>query len=590
MKQTAHNQPAHGASRNGVATASDARQWISRTISEAKATSLAPALQVHPLIARLLVGRGLDVREAASDFLRPSLKRLSDPFAIAGVSAAVDRLMQAIEREEDVLIFGDYDVDGVTSTVLLTSILQEFGLKPRYVVPRRMDEGYGLSEAAVERAMENGCPGLFIALDCGTNSRPIVDKLRTGGCEVLIIDHHQSTEALPEAVLVNPHVDGTSPESAKFFCTVGLVFKVVHGLVKRLREQGDATAEALMLRDYLDLVALGTVADLVPLKGENRILVRFGLRTAHRSRRCGLHALFEVSGLDPAQALFASDIAFRIGPRINASGRIAEATLPIELLLTEDTVEAGRIARQLDAMNQERQTLEREASSAAEAMVMEDPGAPGIVVHHADWHPGVVGIVAGKLARQFHRPAIVMGGDDSDAAHGSARSISGVNLLELLKHCDPALESWGGHPMAAGVSTKVDRVPELRERFNQAIREQYPNGFPAPQLTIDAWMAAEDLTSALFEEINALRPFGQENPEPILGVRGVTLTRPPNIFGRGHCRFYLKGGDGQLLSCLGWGHGERPPPTGRPVELALKLGWNCFRGEVSPQATMIDWR
>lgn len=546
-------------------------------------------LGVSTVVASLLAQRGFNDPELAERHLHPRLAHLDDPFAIANMSAAVDRVLAALRSGEEICLVGDYDVDGVTSTSLMVMILRRLGVSPRYYVPRRLDEGYGLSDAALERILADGVPDLFIALDCGTNSVAEVAGLRGKGADVIIIDHHQSRDATPAgAILINPHISGQSSAAWGDSCTVGLVFKFVHALVKRLREHGDPVAHEIVLKDYLDLVALGTVADLVPLRDENRIFTRFGLRRLEQTERPGLLALMQVAGLELEQPLETTDIAFRLGPRINASGRLADAAVPVNLLLSEEFSECLELARELDQRNRERQGIERAICEAAREQALAQANAAGIVVHGADWHPGVVGIVAGKLAKEFYRPCLALGGE-GDLAKGSGRSVAGIDLQAALHHCDPLLIEWGGHPMAVGLTLEASRVPELRQAFDQAVRMVAPKRLE-PELEIAAWIEARHLHGDVVAALDELQPYGQSHPTPVIGLRGVRLTDPAFVFAERHARFRFNCNGGDAFSAVAWNLSDRLPPVGREIELAVKLGWNRWQGRCEPQAEVLDWR
>lgn len=554
--------------------------------------TLAEAASVSPVVASLLLRAGIHDPEEATNFLQPRLAQLDDPFHIRHLDAAVDRLIRAMESGENIGIVGDYDVDGVTSTVLLVSILRHFGIFPQYLVPRRLEEGYGLSTAALERLLDKATPGLLIALDCGTNSVSEVASLRQRGIDVVIIDHHQSREATPDdCVLVNPHVNDGEGEPWRNLCTVGLVFKFIHGLVKRLRDSGDPTALELNLKDHLDLVALGTIADLVPLTGENRILTRYGLSRMQSNPRPGLRALLEVAGLPIGQELTTPDVSFRLGPRINASGRLADAAVPVELLLGEDFGRCIATARELDSFNRERQGIERDIYQQAldQARALPDDPA-GIVVFGQDWHAGVVGIVAGRLAREFHRPAIVLAAE-GDTVRGSGRSVPGLCLQRILGLCNDILGEWGGHSMAVGVSLDISRVDAFRAAFAQAVAQLHgEEGQVSPELEIAAWIEQNDLGPGLLDQLDHLHPFGQANPEPVFGLRNITLAHPPAHFGKNHIRFHLHGENGQRLLVIHWNGADDPPPQDQPLDFALKLMWNHWQGRRSPRAEIVAWR
>lgn len=542
--------------------------------------------------AALLWQRGLVHADSARYFLDPKLKRLDDPFRLTNLPAAVARIRQAIQRAETVLIFGDYDVDGVTSTTLLVSILQRFGLKPCFVVPRRLEEGYGLSIEALQRAMEecHDKPDLVVALDCGTSSRHEVRWLREQDIEVIIVDHHQSKEDLPEdCLLVNPHVHDDPGEPWCQLCTVGLVFKLVHGLLKLLREEKDPLAYEIDLREQLDLVALGTLADLVPLVGENRILAHHGLNLIRGTRRVGLAALMEVGGMALGEEVTPFDVSFRLGPRINASGRLADARDPIELLLSNDYHRCRDTARSLDEFNRQRQEIERAISAEAEAQLLDlGSEAAGLVAFHPEWHKGVVGIVASRLVQRFHRPVLVLG-SDGEKASGSGRSVQGVDLVQALLPCADLLERWGGHPMAVGLTLEPDQVPELREAFHRSIMEQTKGQLPEPELEIACELTPQDLNELLLDELDRLGPFGQGNPEPIFAIRQVRL-KDLRQFGRNHLSFTLERYAGNPLRGVFWNSADNPPPVGSTLDLAARFNWNRWQGRQSPRLTLVDWK
>src|SRR3954469_15299786 len=494
-------------------------RWNYTPVHAASVVELARTAGATPVVAELLLRAGLAEAVAAGRFLQPTLATLGDPFLLANLETAVDRLLRALRGKERVVVLGDYDVDGVCSTSILVSLLRRLGLDPAYVVPRRLEEGYGLTRVSIERALEKGKPDLFIALDCGTNSHEEVAYLRAQGIDVIIVDHHRSTEpAATGAVLINPHVHPLPGDDAwRYLCTVGLVFKLAHGLLKKLRAKQHPVALSIVLKEYLDLVAMGTIADLVPLQGENRVFARHGLRVLAETRRPGLLALMQVSGLKREQGLVPSDISFRLGPRINASGRLADASLSVDLLLSDDVAFCEKVARQLDDLNRERQDIERLITERAERYVEENfRDAAGLVLFDDGWHPGVVGIVAGRISRKYHRPTIVLG-NEGELAKGSGRGLNGFNLVEILAVCAGHLDSWGGHPMAVGVSLKKLRLDEFRTQFDAAIRNGRDGAATEPGVELSGWLEATQITEQLMTELEQMHPFGMGNPEPVFG-------------------------------------------------------------------------
>ena len=491
-------------------------------------------------------------------------------------------------------MLGDYDVDGVSSTALLVMILRRFGLSPRFVVPRRSADGYGLSRSAIDRALEAGKPHLFVALDCGTNSHEEAAYLVGQGIDVLVIDHHRSRErVLTEGILINPHVeaDETNGDAAwRHLCTVGLVFKLCHGLLKQLRTENNPVAFRIKLRDHLDLVALGTVADLVPLLGENRILARHGLRILQETQRPGLRALMSVASVRPSQGLTPTDISFRLGPRINASGRLADAALSVELLISDDEGFCVETAEQLDTFNRERQDIERGITEEAERLIETEYAAmPGIVLFHENWHPGVVGIVAGRVTRKYNRPCVVLG-NEGDVAKGSGRSVDGINLVDVLGTCCENLTSWGGHPMAVGISLPKVHLAAFRARFAEAVRQHAGGDISEARLDLAAWLLPEQINDRLMDELDSLHPFGQGHPEPVFGVRGVILRSPPEVIKEMHFRFHFDDGRGRRMHGVAWKMAHRQPPLGVRLDFAVELKWNHFNNRKLLQLGLIDWR
>lgn len=566
--------------------------WTTIDTDEALAAELSARLDVSGVVGRLLAQRDLVNAEAAEEFLRPRLSQLQNPFAMTNLEAAVIRIEQAIEGKESVVVFGDYDVDGVTSTVQLVSMLRTLELDPRFCVPRRMDEGYGISREAIDRVFEGVNPDLFIALDCGTNAHEPIAYLRELGVDVIVVDHHQTkTEAPTDCIFVNPHVNDPEEVPWRNLCTAGLVFKLLHGLLKRRRAAEDPRVASIKLKDYLDLVAMGTVADLVPLHGENRILSWYGLRHLRANGRVGVRALAEVSGIDSSQEMASSDISFKLGPRINASGRLADAALPIDLLLSDDAAACSKMAGELDAMNRERQSIERGiAEEAEEHVAAEFADQPGIVLFGQDWHPGVVGIVASRVSRRFHKPCVVLGAE-GDMAKGSGRSVATVNLVEIFQCCTDLLDHWGGHPMAAGIALPVANVPEFKQRYLDTLKRLYPAGLPEPSLSLSAWLEVGDLNEKLLEDLDRLHPFGQGNVEPVFGVKGVVLEDAPQAFGQGNFRFRLPAAAGQRRGVAGiaW-RMDAIPDAGQRIDLSLRFAWNYWRNDRYPQVTLVDWK
>jgi len=569
-------------------------RWLYKALPAEDIASLSKSTGVSSVMAELLMRSGLTQAEKAGTFLNPTLGGLSDPFEVPRLSDAAERLVEAIDKKQKVIVLGDYDVDGVTSTALLVTVLRNFGLSPSFVVPRRAEDGYGLSRSAIDRALEIGKPDLFVALDCGTNSHDEVSYLCNLGMDVIVVDHHRSKEKpLAQGILINPHIheETTSNDSAwRYLCTAGLVFKLMHGLLKHLRERKNPIALTYKLRDQLDLVAMGTVADLVPLTGENRIMASNGLRILAQTQRPGLRALMEVAGLKPGQEIMPMDISYRLGPRINASGRLADAALSVELMVSEDTRFCYETAHQLDTFNRERQDIERQMTEQAEKIIenhfIENHG---IVLFEEGWHPGVVGIVAGRVTRKYNRPCVVLG-SEGELAKGSGRSIEGVNLVDVLGKCSAHLESWGGHPMAVGVSLKKTNVQAFRKLFTEAVKASSGSDLAEQRIDISAWISVNQIKESLMQELETLHPFGQGNPEPVFGIKGIVLKQKPDVFKEVHFRFSLPDATGKKIQGVAWKMANKLPPSYEPIDIAVGLHWNHFNGRKSLQLEMLDWR
>ena len=538
-----------------------------------------------------VLARSFSDEADAERHLRPQLAHVTDPFAVGGLREAAERLVLAAERKERIAILGDYDVDGVSSTAMLVHFLRRLGADPAYFVPRRLEEGYGLSMAALDRVLAEANPNLFVALDCGTNSKPEVDRLLAAGVEVIVVDHHVAKDQRATCTLVNPRVNDAVDAPWQSLCTAGLVFKLIHGVLKVLRLAGDERGTQILVKDYLDLAALGTIADLVPLRSENRILAAHGLRALGEARRPGVRALIAVSGMEPGGILTSVDVSYRIGPRINASGRLADASLPLRLLLSDSAADCLRDAAQLDAINRERQEIDRKVTEEATAQATAMGDLAGYVVH-GDWHPGVVGIAAGKICRALDRPVIVLG-KEGETARGSGRSVPGTNLVEALAVCADLLKTYGGHPMAVGVSLNVSDVEAFRARFAAAVEAQRKAGVvlaDGRDIDIAHWMKSSEVTDNLLDDLDLLQPYGEGNSEPVFGLKGLVFDRAPTPFGEGNFRHQVSLGGGRRLNFVAWRMADRMPEAGRPVDLAVKLQWNRWQGRRLPQAEILDWR
>ncbi len=551
--------------------------WISPTpVDPIAVRALATQLRVAPFIAELLTRRGLATAPEAASFLDPRLKTLSDPFLLPDMDRAVDRLLAAVDRGERIVLYGDYDVDGVTSLALLTRVLRAFGGKPECFLPLRMDEGYGLSADGVARCVETFHPQLLVAVDCGTSSVAEIAALRTDGVDAIVIDHHEIKGALPDCVaLVNPK----RGDGFHYLCSVGLVFKVAHALLKR-RPLADFD-----LRAHLDLVALGTVADLVPLLDENRILVKHGLAQLAKTNSVGLRELMEVAGVRPP--LTPPDVGFKLGPRMNAAGRLGTAQEALELLLTGDRARARVLAQDLDVQNRERRKVEDDVCVQAGAQLAEWFDAErdaAIVVGGDGWHPGVVGIVASRLLRQHHRPSLVIGFDEQGMGKGSGRSIEGLSLVHALTHCGSHLEKYGGHEMAAGLTLRRENFIAFRDAFRACAGELLSAEQLQARLHLDVELTIGDINFDLLAQYCALQPFGMGNRQPTFFARGVTLAGEPRVMKEKHLSLMLRQGGDEYRAVWFGAVSEKLPR--QPWDIAFHIERNEYQGAVSAQIHM----
>jgi single-stranded-DNA-specific exonuclease len=521
-------------------------------------------------IARLLLRKGFGSADDVQAFLRPRLKALSDPFLLPNIETAVSRIIAAVDRHERIVLFGDYDVDGVTSLALLAETLRAYGSIPDLFLPLRVEEGYGLSRESILRCVEQHHPQLLIALDCGTSSTAEIVDLRDRGVDVIVVDHHEPKPALPECVaIVNPKIDSVSP--FHYLCTAGIVFKLCHALLKTRPVEFD-------LKSKLDLVALGTVADIVPLRGENRTFVQRGAIEIGRSTRPGLKKLIEVSGVK--RPILAEDIAFRLGPRLNAAGRLSTAEKALRLLLTQNEREAAELAEFLDKQNRERQEVEKEIFAEAEVKISTEFNSSrdaAIVVSARGWHAGVLGIVASRLTHQYHRPTIVIGFDDNGVGKGSGRSIEALNLVQALTRCRDKLERYGGHEMAAGLTIREQNIDLFAEQFRGVARELLSDEDLEPRLRLDHEIHFAELNVDFLGWHEMLQPFGNGNPQPLFFARGVEPAVAPRVVGENHLALVLRQQNYRRRAIFFGGANISLPR--QPWDIAFRIRADEYEGE-----------
>jgi len=560
--------------------------WRLAAADEQHIAALATALQLPQPVARLLASRGYADPAKAAHFLRARLSDLSDPERLPNIGSAVARLAAALAAHEKIVVFGDYDADGLTSTALLVHVLRALGGSVEAFIPQRLDEGYGLSVPALERCIEQHQPHLIVTVDCGTCATEAVRHAQSAGVAVIVTDHHDAAgEIAPALAVVNPKL-GTET-GLRQLAGVGVAFKLCHALLKQLRRT--PPHPPVDLKQYLDLVAIGTVADVVPLVGENRILVRHGLLRLADTANLGLRALMNVAGL--GENPDAWHIGFVLGPRLNAVGRLGKADKVLELLLTADPGRAHDLAEQLNAANLERQTIEKrmvvEALSEIEAFFQPTEHF-GLVVANAGWHPGIVGIVAARLVQRYRRPSIVLAQEPDGTCRGSCRSIEEFQLVEHLAQCADLLTRYGGHSLAAGLSLSTVNLAAFKTRFNELARRTLGNLDLRPTLRLDAWLPPRGINDDLHDALEGLRPFGHQHPEPIWAARGMRIVGQPRRMAKETLGLTLAG-EGTLLRAIGFGMAQRQIPDG-PLDVAFQLRRQTWKGVTALQLQLLDFR
>ncbi|MGI6299877.1 MAG: single-stranded-DNA-specific exonuclease RecJ [Verrucomicrobiota bacterium] len=561
------------------------RHWRLRDVDEASVEGLQRELGIGRLLAGILVGRGFSDPGEVDRLLNPRLGSLEDPFAIEGMSSVVERILIALHARERICIFSDYDVDGLTSNALLHWVLKALDGAVSSFVPQRHEEGYGMTPEAVARCVATERPELLIAVDCGTHAVDVVRDLMDHGMDVVVIDHHAGatgTRQRPSPFFINPHFVAGQGTAGAGLASVGLCFKLAHALMKRLRMEGGQTSDRFDLRAVLPWVALGTVADLVPLLGENRVLVTGGIRHWELAPGAGLAALGEIAGVNGQ--VRASDLGFGLGPRINAAGRMSDPRMALDLLLSVEVDSAREQAKRLDLLNQERKSVEQAVFE--EAVRQWEDGARGsdsrfIVVSGEGWHEGVLGIVASRLVRRFHRPCLVVSRSGEGEAKGSARSVPGIDLVSAMACVRPLLTRLGGHPQAAGFSLACAEIERIGPLLDAYVREHVALDTMDRVHEVDAELDLGDVNAGLIQELELLEPCGMGMRRPLLMARGVALEGPPRGFGNGHVRMHLLRNGAGPLEAVGFGMADLPL---YPVmDILFELEWNQWRGKSGPR-------
>ncbi len=563
------------------------KRWQQRPHNSEVVTALVHGLGIRPTTARILAARKVDSVEAARRFLTPSAADLHDPYLLLGMDRAIDRIERAVRSGERIMIAGDYDVDGVTATALYLELFSWLGVPVIYRIPHRLTEGYGLTEAGVHAARDQGV-SLLITADCGTTAHAPIELANRLGIDVIVTDHHEPQDRIPPAYsLLNPYVPGSAyPE--KVLCAAGIAFKVAQALLGRRRSLPGIDGR---LASVLDLVALGTVADVAPLRGENRYLVVEGLRALSAGRRVGVAALKEICGVG-RKPVDAGTVGFQLGPRINAAGRLAAAHPGVILLTTTDPETAMNAARELDAANQERRRIEEAMLDGASASVEREISldhARSIVIADNAWHPGVIGIIASRVVDRWHRPTIVIAIGPDGRAKGSGRSIPGFHLTRALEECRSLFEGFGGHAAAAGLTIRADRIPAFRERFEAVVAATLAPEAAHPILALDDEVELAEITFPLVGELATLAPFGVGNPEPLLTTRGCA-PRGARIVGNNHLKLLVRHSTAATFDAIGFGLGHLLPTDPGPIDLAYSARVETWQGQDRIQLRLKDLR
>ena len=561
-------------------------RWLPPPLANATAVAaLASALSLPAVLCQLLVQRGYGDVDSAKRFLRPRLDQIGDPYQLLGMSAAVERIVRAVRSSETILVHGDYDVDGMCSTALLTRALRQLGAIVIPFIPHRLTDGYDLTDAGVHAAVAAKAH-LVLTADCGTSAIPAIASLNAAGIDVIVSDHHLPGGPLPECVaILNPKQPAcTSPD--KDFAAVGIAFKLALAVTRAMG------ANENYVYTLLDLVALATVADLAPLRGENRVFVKYGRKLMSETGNAGLRALIRASGLE-GKPLTAGRIGYILAPRLNAVGRLGNAMRGVELLLTDDPGEANEIARELEELNQRRQSLDRttldEAMRLVDAIDLDQ--TYGLVIAKQGWHAGVIGIVASRIVEQVSRP-VVMVALEGELGKGSGRSIHAFDLHAGLSECREHLVRFGGHRAAAGITVRTEFVPTLQERFNCVARQQLTAGDLVPEQRIDLEVSADDLTDDLEKMLQYFEPHGLGNPTPTLALRGARIDSPPKRIGSTDGVRTAVSCDRGAITAIGWRLGDRARllDPAQPVDLAFRLDRDDYRGADRLQINLIDVR
>jgi len=524
------------------------RWTISKITDENQAINLAKEINVPTTIAKILISRGITTYNQAKEFFRPQISNLHNPLLLEGIPQAVERIIKAIETKERILIFGDYDVDGTASAAMLHLYLNQVGVQNLIHIPNRIQEGYGISTLGIDKGKAFGA-SLIIAIDCGITAIEQVEYARSLGMDVIICDHHEPGEKLPNAYAVLDPLIPNSKYPFKHLCGCGVGFKLLQAIEKKRGKEK-------IVDSFIDFVTLATTADIVPLIGENRVLTKIGLNQINSNPRPGIRALAEISGIELGK-ISTGQIVFVLAPRINAVGRMGDAQRAVQLLTSQDQETASQLAQILEEENRNRRKIDEDTFLKAQELVenyIDVESDPAIVLHHEEWHPGVIGIVASRLVEKYYRPTIMMTTVDG-VAKGSARSIVGFDIYQALKLVEDKLLQFGGHKYAAGLAIELNRIDEFREAFNEAVNKLLPEEIRTPEIKIDAEISLGELKPRFLKILREFAPYGPSNMRPVFLARNVEAVSSPKIVGKDHLRFRVRQ-DKYTLDAIGFGLGS----------------------------------
>ena len=554
--------------------------WKIKEIDNTKVKEYVEKFKISEVAAKMLLAKDL-TEDKIDEYLNPSIEKLHDPYLLNDMDILVDRIILAKDRKEKVAIYGDYDVDGITSITLIYTFLRDLGLDMVYYLPDRIEEGYGLNTEALKKLKDEGV-SLVITVDCGISAVNEVEYAKSIGLDVCITDHHECSDTLPKAIsIVNPkRPDSTYPFNS--LAGVGVTFKVLSAIVKRL---GLDENEYLK---YLDIAAVGTIADIVPLVGENRIITANGLELLAKTKNEGLKALMKVAKIEKVDS---DNVSFGIAPRINASGRMADATVAVKMLLAENEMEAYKYAKVLDAQNTKRQEVEKGIYNEAIAQIERDglDKKKTMVIAGENWHQGVIGIVASKLTEKYLKPVILLA-HDGETAKGSGRIPAGISLYDALSECSDLLTTFGGHELAAGLTLEAKNIEAFREKFEQVITSMKEEDF-VRVIDIDTEITKKDITLNILDDINLLAPFGQKNKKPVFMYKNLKVTSVSTLKEDKHLKFRLSDGD-FYVDAVFFGAGNRRDEVtlGDKIDVAVNISLNEFQGRKSIQFLMSDFK